>query len=197
MWVCAPILIPYIASTKKTWWEGLWATLVFSLVRTFAYTLLGLIAFLSYRLVEMIANPAKNPYLGLCAGIFVVFLGILLVVLRKEIHLPVFKLLGKEFLEKVTQSMILLGLLIGFSPCLPLIGALTLIATHAQSAFEGAFLGLSFGVGTLLSPLLILGLLAGFLPGEIIKNQKVFRIFKMVCGILLILFGLNLIVKRV
>lgn len=191
--VCAPILLPYIAATKKDWIEGLKSTVVFSLFRTLAYIVLGFISAVSYSFIERFISHESKYYISLFAGAFVAIIGIILIVTKREIHLPVFKLLGKELLEKSTRSMPLLGLLVGFSPCLPMIGALMLIATDSTSALNGAFLGLSFGMGTFLSPLLLLGMAVGYIPQKVFKTASIQNTFRMICGILLVGYGLNLI----
>jgi sulfite exporter TauE/SafE len=193
IWFCVPIVVPYIASTRKNWQEGLVAALFFSFSRTLAYVVLGFLAVWSFQFIEKLVKPGGSFYISWAAGVFVVLIGLTLIVTQKNIHFPLCKILGKELLQKSNRNMFLLGLLIGFSPCLPLFGALTLIASQTTSYSQGAALGLAFGLGTSLSPLLILGLLAGFLPHEIIKSPKIFNIFKTICGILLVLFGLYLI----
>lgn len=193
MAVCAPILLPFIASTKMGWYAGLKSTIVFSLSRAFAYSLLAVIAVLGYGFVDDSIAPQNKSYLSMFTGSFVVLCGILFIFMKKDIHLPLFKKLTDLLLRKSGHSMAVLGLLIGLSPCLPLIGALALIAGKADSPLHGALLGLSFGMGTFLSPLLVLGLLAGSISKRVSRNQKIFATFRMICGILLVAFGLYLV----
>jgi len=58
---CLPILVPFIAGTRRGWLEGLKATLAFSLSRLAAYTLLGLLAGLSGELLIGLLVGGPGP----------------------------------------------------------------------------------------------------------------------------------------
>lgn len=191
--VCAPILIPFIASTGQNWRQGLKAAAVFSFFRALAYAALGVVSVLCYALIESIVVPENRYYLSLLAGFFVVAVGLLFILMKRDIHLPFFGSLADRLLRKSNQSMAVLGLLIGFSPCLPLIGALALVAAQATSVLDGAALGLTFGMGTFLSPLLVLAVLAGHVSERMSKSRRLFGTLRMVCGIVLVVSGLYLI----
>lgn len=185
---CAPILIPYIAGSERSWLEGLKDVLIFSASRVVIYGVLGLLAggigcLLSSSKLDFI------KYLGL--GIFVLLLGIIMLLRGKGF--PLCRILHRETIERGTKSMILLGVLIGLAPCLPLLGALTIIAGLAKGPLMGAFWGLSFGLGTVISPLIILAPIAGGL-GRLLSSKPVFyQTFSRLCGCFLIYFGIRLI----
>lgn len=191
--VCAPILIPFIASTGQTWYRGLGAAAVFSFFRALAYAILGLVSVLCYAFIEGLVAPENKYYLSLSVGLFVAAIGLVFIFMKRDIHLPVFGRLGDRLLRNSNGSMAVLGLLIGFSPCLPLIGALALIASQATSVAGGALLGLTFGMGTFLSPLLLLAVLAGHISERMSKSRRLFGTLRMVCGIVLVVSGLYLI----
>lgn len=86
--------------------------------------------------------------------------------------------------------MVLLGLVVGVSPCLPLLGVLTEIMFIADKFYQGWLLGLAFGLGTLISPLLVLGTLAPLVP---LKTQRL----NFICGLLLIAAGLYLFLLQI
>ncbi len=189
---CGPILFPYIAGSKRSWLGGLKDILIFSASRVVIYGLLGLLASsIGYFLTEVISSPKFNLIKYLGAGIFVLLLGMIMILGRTRF--PFCRLLHKETIEKSAKSMILLGILIGVSPCLPLLGALTTIAGLAKGPFVGAFWGLSFGLGTVISPLIILALVAGSL-GKLLSLKPIFyQTFSRLCGCFLIYFGIRLI----
>jgi len=87
--------------------------------------------------------------------------------------------------------MLSLGFLIGILPCAPLVAILTYIACVATNVLYGIIYALSFGVGTVV-PLIILGPLVGFFPERVLKSASPLRIFRAICGAILILFGLQL-----
>jgi len=104
----------------------------------------------------------------------------------------------RGFIGKSSQGireMALLGFLVGFAPCLPLLGVLAYIAFHAQGFAQGALLGLAFGAGTLLSPLILFGSLAGAISPVLLKKPIVYNIFSRLCGLILMYFGIGMIIK--
>ncbi len=189
---CAPILLPYIAGSKRSWLGGLKDVLIFSASRVVIYGLLGLLASsVGYFLIEVISSSSLNLVKYLGAGIFVSILGIIMTLGRTR--LPFCHIFHRETIERSTKSMILLGILIGVSPCLPLLGALTTIAGLAKGPLVGAFWGLSFGLGTVISPLIILALVAGGLGKLLSLKPILHQVASRICGLFLIYFGIRLI----
>lgn len=189
---CGPILFPYIAVSKRSWLGGLKDILVFSASRVVIYGILGLLASsIGYFLTEVISSPKLNLIKYLGAGIFVSLLGIIMLLSRTRFFFC--RLLHRETIERSTKSMILLGILIGVSPCLPLLGALTTIAGLAKGPFTGAFWGFSFGLGTVISPLIILALVAGGLGRLLSFKPILHQVASRLCGCFLIYFGIRLI----
>jgi sulfite exporter TauE/SafE len=90
--------------------------------------------------------------------------------------------------------MFIVGMLVALSPCLPLIGILLEIALLSKGLFSGVIYSLFFGIGTMLSPLLLLGAVIPLVGGRI--DAKRFKIFTCLCGIMLVLVGLYLIFRR-
>jgi len=189
---CGPILFPYIAGSKRSWLGGLKDILIFSTSRVVIYGLLGLLASSTgYFLAEVISSSKLNLIKYLGAGTFVLLLGIIMMLGRTR--LPFCRILHRETIEKSAKSMILLGILIGVSPCLPLLGALTTIAGLAKGPLVGAFWGLSFGLGTVISPLIILALVAGGLGKLLSLKPILHQVASRLCGCFLIYFGIRLI----
>lgn len=189
---CGPILFPYIAGSKRSWLGGLKDILVFSASRVVVYGILGLlVSSIGYFLTEVISSPKFNLIKYLGAGTFVLLLGIIMMLGRTR--LPFCRILHRETIERSARSMILLGILIGVSPCLPLLGALTTIAGLAKGPFIGAFWGLSFGLGTVISPLIILALVAGGLGRLLSLKPILHQVASRLCGCFLIYFGIRLI----
>lgn len=192
---CAPITVPYIAATQKSWLEGLRVSLVFSLARIVSYVVLSLIsATLGYYLIRRFYEEQQTAsVIYIIAGAFVVLLGII-VLLGKSFRFPFCSGIEKIKATGIGE-MALLGVLVGFAPCLPLLGLLVYIAFNAQNFLHGAALGLTFGLGTLISPLILFGPLAGGAAGLLFKKPLVYKIFSCICGVLLIYFGIALIIR--
>jgi sulfite exporter TauE/SafE len=194
--VCAPILLPYVAGTKRTWQEGLKATLIFGLTRLVVYTLLGgMMGYVGYYLFQLFHNQLWGKVLWGFAGIFIILLG-LLIAIGKGIENPLCRYLQKQTLENSTKSMVILGIILGLSPCLPLLAVLTEIMFIAEKFYQGFLYGLAFGAGTVISPLLLLGAAAPLIPGKLLNSNRAARIFNKLCGILLIGMGLYVIWQR-
>lgn len=195
MLICAPILLPYIAGTQKTWQEGLKATLVFGLTRLLVYTFMGgVVGYIGYYLFRLFHTQFWGRFLWSFAGIFVIILGILIVVGR-ELQNPICRFLQKQALGNSTKSMIMLGLIIGLSPCLPLIAILTEIMFISDRFYQGFLYGFAFGFGTVISPLLLLGALTPLIPSKFIRTQRTAQIFNFACGVLLIIVGFYIVLS--
>jgi sulfite exporter TauE/SafE len=185
-----PILLPYIAATKGGWREGLRASAAFSLGRLLALAILGGLANVAFASVNRFFPPHRSGYLYLIMAVFVVLMGAL-IVLGKGFRVPFYRILREHIVERGAASMLGLGFLIGISPCATLVAILTYIACTATNVLDGIVYALSFGVGTVV-PLIILGPLVGFFPERTFKSTTPLRVFRAICGAILILFGLQL-----
>ena len=89
--------------------------------------------------------------------------------------------------------MFLFGFLMGIAPCVPYVAILTYIACIAENAvLTGILYATVFAVGTATAPI-VLGALMGIIPGKLFKPAKLLRTFQVVCGVVLVLFGFQLI----
>jgi len=186
---CGPLFLTYIAGTGKNVPRAVAAYLLFSASRIFIYAILGLAVFFLGRLVL-----AKFAYFfrfsQLAAGIFIILVGILMF-LGKDLNLSMCAFLHRYMLEKDKKSIIILGLFVGFLPCAPLLTCLTYAGLAAKTGGENLLYTLAFGLGTALSPLLILAALAGLLP-VFMRGSYTAKVFNIICGFIMILLGLRL-----
>jgi sulfite exporter TauE/SafE len=174
---CAPLIVPLIMSVSKNRREGIILSLIFSVGRIISYVLLGFLA----------------GWLGNTINLFVSkkVLGIFFVVVGSAV---LFKIQGKCILKskiKITSGWMALvtGFIFGLGPCPPLLGLLGL-AVLTKSALTGALMGLVFGIGTIVSPIIILGLFSGWIA----KNPEFRRVIPYVSGGFLILMGIAYII---
>jgi sulfite exporter TauE/SafE len=193
---CAPLVLPLVAGTAKNGRQGLGLTLSFFAGRLAVYIGLGALAGWSLRSLSWFTeNPAlQNNMLRAGAG-FILFLGAL-IVMGKDISSPWCRSWHKYFVDKSHGSMFILGILAGLAPCLPLLGVLTYTAFKARDPLQGALWGGSFGLGTMLSPLLIAGVALGAARGHWPAQKTVQQIFVKGSGILLIVWGLFLLLHK-
>ena len=195
---CGPILVSYIAATKRSALGGLWSWFLFSVSRVFIYIFLGAIAGIAGAgLFRRFYWEIPGYIIWLIAGIFICFLG-LLIFLGKNTHLRACKHLNESFIQKDNKSIITLGILIGIFPCVPLIGVfsyITMISTHFT---HGLLMSAAFGLGTFISPLLLLGVFAGSISRlKILHEEKNLLIFQRICACILFLLGGHIIIKTV
>ncbi len=116
----------------------------------------------------------------------------LLMFLGKEINSNLCSFLYKHILEKDKKSIIALGLAAGFLPCAPLITMFVYGGLVSRNIFENLAYTASFGVGTAISPLVILAALAGLLP-SFVRGGYIMKLFNIICGLIIIVLGLQLI----
>ena len=192
---CAPVIIPYIAASQSGWLKGLRAVIVFSLSRVAPYMILALIASsLGQLLIRRYYESKAGMVVYLVAGIFISILGLFFLFGQRP-GVKICRPLAKSMTRSSLKELIGLGLMIGFTPCIPLFGVLTYIAFVSENIFEGLFYGVCFGVGTLLSPLLLFGCVAGGLSTLLLRKPSIYRFFSRVCGGFLFYFGVRLAIS--
>lgn len=193
---CGPILISYIAGTKRSPLGGLWSWFVFSITRVLIYVFLGLIAgFAGAALFRRFYWEIPGYIIWFAGGIFISFLG-MLIYLGRESHFKVCRLLNESLVQKDTKSLITLGVLVGIFPCVPLVGVLSYITMISTHFGQGILMSAAFGLGTLISPLIFLGMLAGAIPKlKILRDEKNLIIFQKICGVILLLLGIHIIIR--
>ena len=184
----APLLLPYIGATKRNWQDGLKVGLVFSMGRLLALAILGGLATVIFSFINRFFPPQKSGWLYLIVAFFMIIMGILIILGKGfKVHI------GKSILDKGDKSMFLFGFLMGIAPCVPYVAILTYIACVAEnSILVGVLYAALFAIGTAIAPV-VLGTVMGIIPGKLFRSAKWLRVFRVVCGIILILFGLQLI----
>lgn len=184
----APLLLPYIGATKRTWQDGLKVGLVFSVGRLLALAILGGLATVAFSHINQFFPPQKSGWLYGIVSLFMIVLGVL-IILGKGFRIPI----GNKILDKGTESMFLFGFLMGVAPCIPYVAILTYIACVAENdVLAGMWYATVFALGTAIAPI-VLGAFMGFIPGKVLKSVKLLKTFQAVCGVVLILFGFQVL----
>ncbi|MBI5554440.1 MAG: sulfite exporter TauE/SafE family protein [Elusimicrobia bacterium] len=193
---CMPIFLPLLAATADKTAQGIMATIMFAAGRLTAYLILGFLAGWSIRILDKLTGSAAVPVIiNIVAAVFIIILGVLITAGR-DISLPFCRRFIKYFIDKNYQSMFILGILLGFAPCLPLIGVLTYIAVKASSPWQGLWHAGSFGIGNGLSLLLIGGFSAHILAQGKQKAGPGQKIMIKACGIFLVVWGILLMINK-
>jgi len=190
---CGPVLVCYIAATKNDYRRALFSYLVFSFGRIFVYLVFGLlVGIFSQEIIRKLTN--KFNFIFLFTGLFIVSLGFL-IILGTKANFKFCRLLEDKLIKKDTKSIITLGILFGITPCLPLVGILSYISIVSKSIVTSLIYMLSFGMGTLLSPLLLLSIAAGSLPQLLKEHAKLSNLFKILCGLIIMVFGFQILIR--
>lgn len=190
--VCTPVLITYIAGTKRTFGEAVKDILVFLSGRFLAYIFLGALAGLSGALIrEFAGSQLSYAFRQLAGAVTIFFAGIIL--MSKDhtacaCHGPNNRLLN-------FGSIFLFGLFIGIVPCAPLLALLFDISLMSKGIFDGALYAAAFGIGTFLSGLIMVSIIAGLvtrIPAAFVRSKWLNIIFKIACALLLAGLGASL-----
>ncbi|HOX54754.1 MAG: sulfite exporter TauE/SafE family protein [Candidatus Omnitrophica bacterium] len=192
---CGPLLISYSAATKTGLKDSIRLYLIFSLSRIIAYLILGvLVGFLSELFIYQNYQMHLSRFFYFAGGIFIFAIG-LLIILGKEPRFKLCRLLRKNLIENDAKSIFIFGLVIGISPCAPLIGVLSYIGMVSFSWVKGLLLSLSFGLGTVISPLIFLVVFSSFINKLFKDKERFFIIFQKICGFILCFLGLQLFIS--
>jgi len=183
LFFCGPVLLPYLLSRGVSKSAGLKSVLLFFAGRTFAYSLLGFYSVLLFDTALFQKYRFNKP-----AGAILLCLAAANFFKKSERICPFSK---KNLYDEI--GIFSAGLFIGLSPCIPMLGVLTYIVAKSESPAAGAVYGLSFGIGTFVSPLLIAGFAAGYFSDWTNSCGKVSGIIRTVSSIILFYFGIRLI----
>ena len=190
---CGPVLISYITGTGKGVINGLKAYILFSLAKLSVYMMLGVLIFFlgKFACEELLGRYANVLLIG--AGAFLILMGSL-IAFKKETKFKICQFLQYKFLVKDTKSIITLGVITALLPCMPLIAFFSYLSLMAHSWQESFIYTFSFGIGNIFSPLLFLAAFSGIIPQFIIKNNVAgARIFSFICGLIIMVLGIQLI----
>ena len=191
--ICAPVLITYIAGSKKAWREVFKDIFVFLSGRLLAYILLGALAGFSGAALKKITGSSLSSYLQKLAGAVTILFAIIVLTNKnngacRTDHGKIYNFTG----------VFVFGLLTGISPCAPLLALLFDITLMSKGAVDGMIYAFFFGLGTFLSGLITIGVITGFLtriPAAFIKSKIATITFKTVCALLLLALGLGMVLK--
>jgi sulfite exporter TauE/SafE len=192
---CGPILISYIAGTKKNIPASLATYVLFSLARVVAYLILGILVFSLGKFITQTWLVGLSRHIFIIGGAFIILLGIL-TAFGRRFDFKTCRFFEKNLLKEYHKSAFLLGLIIGFLPCAPLLALLGYVGLVSKTWSQALSYCFVFGLGTVVSPLFILSALSGLIP-RFLEDQKeiYYGVISLVCGLIMIFLGLQLIIR--
>ncbi len=168
--------------------------LLFSLSRIFIYMCLGILVFLLGQAVIEYKFASAAKYFFISGGLFITVIGVLVAFGKDTKHLFC-KKFQEFFLNKDSKTVLIFGLIVGILPCAPLISVLSYIGLVAKHWVDALLYSLFFGLGTFVSPLLILVIFSSAVTKAVMYKNNYSRIFNFVFGIIIIYLGVQLILR--
>jgi sulfite exporter TauE/SafE len=209
---CSPILLTYVAGSRKPVASALRDIFVFLTGRFTAYIVLGCLAGMSGALLRNFAGSLPVSFFRPLAGAVVIFFGVMILFDKGYSSCPAAPPLDQCSGRRPEHSrrtpgrraynfggLFALGLAVGMAPCAPLLALLFEIALMSKGALDGIAYASSFGIGTFLSGFAVIGAAAGvlsWLPAKMLKSKESSLIFRAACGTILIALGAVLIAGR-
>lgn len=165
---CLPYITSYIAGIGAGFRRGLTVASIYNLGRVIAYALLGLLTGLFRMFVSNTFFLAYQKYASIAFGVVIILVGVEILIRKRSCPRTCSQaergLFGKQ--GKFTQGFDIRALSMGFTRGLilcPPLAALLLYSVTLPSSSDSVILATLFGLGTALSPLLILGGVTGWL----------------------------------
>ena len=166
---CGPLLLSYIVGTKKNIASSIRVYLLFSLARILVYLALGAAIFFLGRFAMESLLGDISRYVLILGGAFIILVGVL-TAFGRHLKLKPWQALQSNFIERDKKSIFIFGLVIGLLPCAPLLAAISYMGLVSKSLPDSLLYSLFFGIGTVVSPLAILVIAAGYIPSGIFRT---------------------------
>jgi sulfite exporter TauE/SafE len=197
---CSPIIASYIIGSDRGTRRGILLSCIFNGGRVATYGLLGLAVGLAGG--AFLVEGVYALWGAIFFGIALAFIGVWIAIRRRPGELGCACAKEASWVDRIWHrvepregdggelSAVGMGLLIGLVPCPPLI-ALLVFAAAMGSASTGLVLGLLFGLGTLVSPIIVIAAAAGWFSDRVAKEAPAMRFgVRRVAGALLVLLGI-------
>ena len=126
-------------------------------------------------------------------GIFLIGCGIFLMIQDSAVGHRCGSFLKRFSGPGDTKNIIVFGILISLSPCLPLFAIVGYIALISDHWLKGVAYMSAFGLGTVISPMIFIALFAGWIAAFLKKHGKLVSVVKTLCGLVIIYLGIGLI----
>ena len=160
---CGPLILSYVVGTRKNIISSLRVYILFSLARIVVYLALGITVFFLGGFILDKALGGLSRYVFILGGAFIILVGILTISGRHLRFRPL-QMLKKNMIERDKKSIIIFGLIIGLLPCAPFLAVISYLGLISKTWLQALLYSLVFGAGTILSPLILLVVAAGFIP---------------------------------
>ncbi|MEJ2126689.1 MAG: sulfite exporter TauE/SafE family protein [Candidatus Bathyarchaeota archaeon] len=192
---CLPYIISYIAGIGAGFKQGVIVTTIYNAGRIVAYAIIGTIVGLLSAVVSEDFFSSYQQYSAVAFSAITVLIGATILMKKQNSSCDCKEQKPDRFgIAKLTDRFDLRAFFMGFSRgfilCPPLIALLVFAATFGQ--INPTVMAVLFGLGTAISPLLILGGATGWL----LKKAPMFtKWLSKIGGIALVLMGLSVLIS--
>jgi sulfite exporter TauE/SafE len=194
---CGPVFISYCIGTQKNIRKSLGSCCAFSVGRISIYILFALVIYFLGKLALEHFLGGSFKYVLIAGGSFIILVG-LLMSLGKNIEFKFLGALQNKIIAKDTKSLFLMGIIVGILPCAPLFSILSYIGLVSKNWLSSLLYSLFFGLGTAISPLILLTVFAGIVSHLLCDRTAIYhRVFSIVCGMIIMLSGIHLIMRAI
>ena len=195
---CLPYVASYIAGIGADFRKGVTATFIYNSGRVAAYAILGALAGTSKLFINNSFLLPYQKYTLLAFGIISITVGIGILLKGEPSSIACngknCKPLGPwKLTSRFKTSAFIMGLSKGLVVCPPLL-ALLLSSLAFSAPIDSFLLALLFGLGTAISPLLILGGVTGWL---LTKAPLLSRWTSRIGALILMLLGVGIIINAI
>lgn len=192
--VCAPFLSTYIMGSREGILNGLKSFAAFTIGRILMCAALGLAA--GYIGTAFLCIDSHFGYVLTAFGAVMILIGFLMIIRPVCIRCEKTKeenemssLFSRHFTFNPTTHLFIMGMAFAAIPCPPM-GAMLLYSPQMPSLISSSIMMALFGVGTIVSPLIIISAAAGWFSKKIKVEAPQYRIvFQRLSGVILILPG--------
>jgi len=192
---CLPYIISYIAGIGAGFKKGIVVTTIYNAGRIVAYAIIGTIVGLLSATISEDFFSAYQQYSAIAFSAIIVFIGATILIKKQKTPCVCKEQKPDRFgIIKLTNRFDLRAFLMGFTRgfilCPPLVALLVYAATFGQ--INSTIMAVLFGLGTAISPLLILGGATGWLLN---KAPMFTKWLSKIGGIALIVMGLSVLIS--
>jgi len=191
---CGPLLLSYVASTKTGAVSGIKTYLIFCGVRLAVYLSFGagaglIGAWVVHRLVESEALAV----LFVAFGAFLILMGFFIILEDAVPQRWRMSLTCCHEGRADLRNIAVFALIVSLAPCAPLLALFGYIALVSNTWYKGVGLMAAFGLGTVLSPMILLMFLTGWFGSWLKSHRVVLRLVRVASGLIFIFLGARLI----
>lgn len=178
---CLPYLAPYLMGTGTGFKNGMASSLIFMSGKLIVYAALGGIAAFIGHSLDLGRNSA------MIMGLILVGVGLSMPLVKRHKCQKKCQTVGKNI------SLLAMGAGSSLVPCPPL-AAIFMLAAQRGSVSEGVFYGLVYGLGLLISPLIIAGGGLSFISSSIRQQLgKEMKYIEVLTVLIIVSMGLKII----